>query len=151
MIKKLMKTHTYDGFGFPIELHNVEMIMVNGEYAPKIDIRSLADKVIKNLVLQKTKLTGNQIKFIRIYFSKSLREFGKIVNESHTAVQKWEYFKNKSTNMDPNIEARIRLFIYDKICIKNKNDKLKFYDHYQAVTEIVSKQERTTKDLVICA
>ena len=30
-----------------------------------------------------------EIKFIRIYFSMSLREFAEIVNESHMAVKKW--------------------------------------------------------------
>jgi DNA-binding transcriptional regulator YiaG len=143
MTKKLMKTYIYEGLGFPIELENVEMILVNGEYAPKIDIRSIAGKTIKNLILQKNKLTGNQVKFIRSYFSMSLREFSKIVNESHTAVKKWESFKHKPTNMDPNIETRIRVYIYDKICIKNKDGKLKFYDQYHAITEIVSNQENT--------
>ncbi len=139
MTKKLTK-YMYEGLGFPIELHNVEMILINGEYAPKIDIRSIANKVIIDLVLLNTKLTGNQVKFIRSYFSLSLREFSKIVNESHTAVRKWENFNNKSTNMDPNIEARIRVYIYDKLCIKNKNDKLKFYDQYHAIAQIVSQK-----------
>jgi|SRR5580700_4754111 hypothetical protein len=139
MTKKLAK-YMYEGLGFPIELHNVEMILINGEYAPKIDIRSIANKVIINLVLLNTKLTGNQVKFIRSYFSLSLREFSKIVNESHTAVKKWENFNNKPTNMDPNIEARIRVYIYDKLCIKSKNDKLKFYDQYHAITQIVSQK-----------
>lgn len=137
MKNKVMKSFIYEGFGFPIELHDVEMVMINGEYAPKIDVRAVADDAIKSLVLQKTKLTGNQVKFIRTYFSASLREFGKIVNESHTAVKKWEDFRDKSTNMDPNIETRIRLYIYDKICVKNKSDKIKFYDQYQAINEIL--------------
>lgn len=136
MTNKILKTYTYEGLGFPIELHNVEMVMINGEYAPKIDVRAVADKAIKSLVLQKTKLTGNQVKFIRAYFSASLRDFGKIINESHAAVKKWEDFKNKTTNMDLNIEARIRLYIYDSTCVKNKNDKIKFYDQYKAINEI---------------
>lgn len=137
MTKKLMRTYIYDGLGFSIELNNIEMILVNGEYAPKLDVREIADMAIKSLVLQKTKLTGNQIKFIRTYFSFSLRAFSKIVNESHTAIRKWESFKNKATNMDPNIEARIRVYIYDKTCVKNQNDKLKFYDQYHAITDII--------------
>src|SRR3990167_6452411 len=116
MTNKILKTYTYEGLGFPIELHNVEMVMINGEYAPKIDVRAVADKAIKSLVLQKTKLTGNQVKFIRACFSASLRAFGKIINESHAAVKKWEDYKNKTTNMDLNIEARIRLYIYDSTC-----------------------------------
>lgn len=142
MTKKLMKTYLYDGLGFPIELYDVEMILINEEWTPKIDIRLIAEEAIKELILQKTKLTGNQIKFIRTYFSLSLREFSKIVNESHTAISKWEAFKNKITNMDPNIETTIRIYIYDKLFIKNKNDKLKFYDKYHAITEIISKQKK---------
>ena len=141
MTKRLIKTYIYEGLGFPIELNNVEMISVKGEYAPKIDIKAIADRAIKGLTLQKTKLTGNQVRFIRSYFSLSLREFGKMVNESHTAVRKWENFQNKSTNMDPNIETTIRLYIYDKVCIKNSNDKSKFYDQYRVITEIISNQE----------
>jgi len=143
MSKKILKTVTYEGLGFPVELHDVEMIMINGEYAPKIDVRAIADAAMKSLVLQQTKLTGNQVKFIRTYFSASLREFGKIVNESHMAVKKWEDFKNKPTNMDPNIETRIRLYIYDKICVKSNSDKIKFYDQYQAINEILYKQQST--------
>lgn len=136
-----MKIYTYEGLGFPIELHNVEMILVNEEYVPKIDVRAVADQAIKDLVLQKTKLTGDQIKFIRNYFSHSLRDFSKIVNESHAAVKKWESFKNHTTNMDPNIEVRIRLYIYDKTCVKSKIDKLNFYEQYHAITEIISRQQ----------
>ena len=145
MTKKVMKTFIYEGLGFPIELHDIEMIMINGEYTPKIDVRAVADDAMKSLVLQKTKLTGNQVKFIRTYFSASLREFCKIVNESHMAVKKWENFKGKPTNMDPNIETRIRLYVYDKICVKTKSDKIKFYDQYQAINEILYKLENNTK------
>lgn len=141
MNKKLAKTYIYKGLGFPIELNDVEMILVNGKYTPKIDVRSVAEKAIKDLVLQKTKLTGIQVKFVRNYFSFSLREFSKIVNESHAAINKWEGFNNKPTNMDPNIETTIRLYIYDKVCIKSKADKLNFYDKYHAITEIVSQQQ----------
>ena len=43
--------------------------------------------------------------------------------------------------MDPNIETRILVYIYDKVCIKNKIDKSKFYDQYHAITEIISQQK----------
>lgn len=140
---KTSKTYIYEGLGFPIELHDVEMIFVNGEYIPKLDIRKIADEAIKDLILQITKLTGNQIRFIRSYFSLSLREFSNVVNESHAAVRKWENFNDQPTNMDPNIEITIRVFIYKTILIKNKNDKAKFYDQYQAITHIVSNQKNS--------
>lgn len=141
MTKKFKKTYIYEGLGFPIKLHNIEMVLVDGEYAPKIDIRKIAKNTIQNLILEKNKLTGNHIKFIRAYFSLSLREFSKIVNESHTAVRKWESFHNTPTNMDPNIEKTIRVFICDNILFKNKADKSDFYNQYHAITQAVAKQK----------
>ena len=143
MNKKIIKKFIYEGLGFPYELHNVEMVEVDGEIYPKIDIRKVADSAIKSLVSQSSRFTGNQIKFIRTYFSNSLREFSRIVNESHTAIKKWEDFKDKTTNMDLNIEILLRLYIYNHIAIKSKNDTkeiLNFYKKYLALTEMFSNQ-----------
>jgi len=143
MNKKIIKKYIYDGLGFPIELHNVEMVKLGDEYHPKIDVRQIANSAIQSLVLRKSRLTGNQIKFIRTYFSMSLREFAKIVNESHMAVKKWENFQNESTNMDKNIEIILRLHIYNHI-IKSKNinkGKTEFYNKFIALTEMFSHQQ----------
>ena len=35
MSKKIAKNYIYNGLGFPIELHNVEMVLVNGRNSPK--------------------------------------------------------------------------------------------------------------------
>ncbi len=143
MNKKIIKKYIYDGLGFPVELHDVEMVKFDGKFHPKIDVRKIANSAIQSLVLQKLRLTGNQIKFIRTYFSMSLREFAKVVNESHMAVKKWENFQNESTNMDKNIEIMLRLHIYNHI-IKGKNidkGKVKFYNKFVALTEMFSHQQ----------
>jgi len=143
MSKKIVKNYIYEGLGFPIELHNVEVVEFNGEFHPKIDVRKVADSAIKSLVLQKSRLTGSQIKFIRKYFSMSLREFSNIVNESHMAIKKWEDFNDEATNMDRNIEIMLRLHIYDHVVIKAKNDKnmkMEFYNQFVALTELFSHQ-----------
>ena len=112
---KKINIYIYEGLGFPVKLSNVPMVEINGELHPKIDVRRVADSAMKSLVLQKERLTGNQVKFIRHYFSMSLRKFGKLMNESHMSIKKWEDFKEKSTNMDKNIEIVLRLHILDKM------------------------------------
>lgn len=141
MKKKIVKHYIYLGLGFPVELHDVEMVLFDGEFHPKIDVRKIADQAIKSLISQKSRLTGNQIKFIRTYLSMSLREFSKLVNESHMAVKKWENFCDDPTNMDRNIEIMLRLHIYDQVVIKIKNDKkekIEFYNKFLALTEMFS-------------
>src|SRR6476620_951342 len=112
MERKTQKKYIYEGLGFPIELHNVEMVKVQGEWVQKIDVRDIALKAIRELPFQETRLTGHQVRFVREYFQMSLREFAKVVHQSHTAIDKWEKFGNKLTNMDSNIEVVLRLHIY---------------------------------------
>jgi DNA-binding transcriptional regulator YiaG len=144
MSKKIIKNYIYDGLGFPVKLHNIEMVKFGDEYHPKIDIRKIADSVIQSLILQKSRLTGNQIKFIRTYFSMSLRRFAKVVNESHMAVKKWENFQNEPTNMDKNIEIMLRLHIFDHILVKKQNNekrKYEFYNNFLTLTEMFTRHQ----------
>jgi len=137
MKSKKVKNFIYEGLGFPIKLHDVQMVKFDNEWHPKIDVRKVADKAIKDLVLQKERLTGNQIKFIRSYFSMSLREFAaKVVHESHTAVSKWEKSGNKATKMDQNIEVVLRLYIHEQVGLKTNEQESRFYKKYQAIKQI---------------
>lgn len=131
MKTKIVDKFIYEELGFPIELQEVEMYNIHGEWHPKIDVEKIANSAIKDLVSPTRRLTGNQIKFIRNYFSMSLREFAeKIVHESHTAVNKWEKNGNKATRMDINIEKMLKLYAYEQVFVKTVQQKRKFFDYY---------------------
>ena len=137
MKTKKLKNYTYEGLGFPIELNQVECVYVDGDWHPQVDVRKVADKAIKALAAQKQRLTGNQIKFIRTYFSMSLRDFAKkVVHESHTAVSKWEAFANKPTNMDINIEIMLRLYVIEQVEAKTIKQKNSFFDKYLSLRKL---------------
>lgn len=131
MKTKIAHRYLYEGLGFPVELKNVELMFLHNEWQPKIDVRAVADSVIKELASQKERFTGHQIKFIRSYFSMTLREFAeKVVQESHTAVNKWEKHGAGPTNMDINIEKMLRLYIHEKTSVKTEQQKRDFHDKY---------------------
>ena len=137
MKTKILKKYKYDGLGFPVELHNVTMIQLDGEWHPKIDVRAVAKDVITELPFQKERLTGSQVKFIRSYFEMSLRDFASnVVNESHAAVAKWEKVDNKTTSMDLNIEIMLRLYVHEKVTIKTKKQKSEFFNQYLALRDM---------------
>lgn len=136
MKKKTLSKYNYEGLGFPIELVDVEMIFLDGEWLPKIDVRKVADAVIRLIPFQNERITGNQIHFIRTHFGMSLRKFAvEVVKESHMAVSKWEKFGDKSTNMDANIEIMLRLYIYEKVCVKTTKEKQNFYQKFQKIKD----------------
>jgi hypothetical protein len=148
----MVETWCYEGLGFPINLEKVEMVNISGEWHPKMDIRKIADQAIKMLVSRDAKLTGNQVKFIRTYFSMSLRKFAKeVVRESHTAVAKWEACLNESTKMDINIEMMLRLYVIEKLESKTVKDRNKFYEKYLQLKQFCFSSQSSSTPLAVCA
>lgn len=142
MQSKIEKNFKYEGLGFPVILNRVKLVKVGKEFHPLIDVVKISDLTIRSLVMTKSRLTGNQIRFIRKYLSMSLREFSKIVNETHMAVKKWEDFQNQITKMDPNIELVLRLKI--SALLKKKEAKKisqcehEFFNEFTALDKIIS-------------
>ena len=149
MKTKILKRFIYEGLGFPVKLQNVTMLVVDGEWAPKLDVRRIADIVIRELPYQKERLSGNQIKFIRTYFEMSLRDFASaVVSESHNAVAKWEKFGAEPTNMDENIESMLRLYIIDKVSTKTKKQAQSFILSFRKIREM-SFQKKSPSPLTL--
>lgn len=133
MKTKKVKNYLYEGLGFPVELDEVEMVFIDSDWHPKINVQKVSDEVLKKIAVQEARLTGYQVKFIRTYFSMSLRDFGeKVVHESHMAVSKWEKKGDLPTNMNTNTEHELRLYVIENIYARSKESKSKFYDIYMA-------------------
>lgn len=154
MKTKIEPVFLYEGLGFPIELEHVEMVNVHDEWHPKIDVRYIADEIIKKLATQEEPLTGNQVNFIRTYFSMPLREFGeKVVNATHTAVNKWEKRGDEVTDMNENTEQVLRLFIIEQTQTKTKTEQANFYKNFQRSKAFTKSERKKPKPvhLNLCA
>lgn len=117
-MKKIQKIFIDYGLGFPVKLFHVPMVKVRGVWTPEIDYNRLSMAVLRALCEKGTRLTGNEIKFIRLYFEMTLQEFAKRFSVSHVAVLKWEWMQNHATPMNWSTEKDIRLFLLSKISDK---------------------------------
>ena len=139
MKTKIVNNYVYDGLGFPVDMKDVEMVYIENDWHPKIDVQKIADDVIAQLAVQEARLTGNQVRFIRSYYSMPLREFGeKVAHESHMAVSKWEKKGDFPTKMNANTEHELRLYIIEKSLSKSQESKSKFFDIYMATKRFFS-------------
>lgn len=137
MKTKIVKNFIYDGLGFPIHLAEAIMVEYDNEWHPKINVEQIALAAIQKLIVQPGRFTGNQIKFIRQYFSMTLRDFAKkVVHESHTAVSKWEKYGDEATHMDVNIEKMLRLYIDARVNAKTAEQKRNFFIRYKIVENL---------------
>jgi DNA-binding transcriptional regulator YiaG len=126
MIKKL----TYNGFGFPVVLHDVPAKMIRGNIEPVINYKTLGAEAIQELCRKKTPLTGNQMKFIRQYLDITLRDFAKIFGVTHHAAMKWEAKMDKFIEITPATEVTIR---FQALFLIHKDDPKAFH---KSVVEI---------------
>lgn len=147
MKHKIQKLYVYEGLGFPVHLTNVPMVEIRGEYILDIKFNKLQKAVLLHLSHKQTPLTGNEVRFIRKYFSLTTTAFAKLFGNSHSAVLKWENQENDFARMTPSTEICLRFQIleflhkdaadfkdlYDEIkiphlaeCLKEKHEYIPF-------------------------
>src|SRR3989338_2931031 len=115
MEKKIQRVFIDHGFGFPVKLLNVPMIKVSGNWTTNVNYDRIATLVLEELCWKDSRLTGNEIKFIRHYFKMTLQSFAKRFYVTHAGVIKWEKTKTKTTEMAWTTEKDIRLFVLSNL------------------------------------
>lgn len=115
---KIQKSFTDTGLGFPVRLFNVPMIKIRGKWTPNIDYNRLTEAVLHALCEKPVRLTGNEVRFIRLHFEMTLQEFAERFSVSHAAVIKWEKTKDEPTGMNWASEKDLRLFVLTKISVQ---------------------------------
>lgn len=118
--KKIQKVFIDTGLGFPVTLQNVPMIKIRGAWTPDIDYNLLTHSVLVALSEKPVKITGSEVKFIRLHFKMTLEQFAKRFSVTHVAVIKWEKTVDNPTKMSWAIEKDIRLFILNSLFDKPK-------------------------------
>jgi DNA-binding transcriptional regulator YiaG len=141
MKKKLLKTYQDHGFGFPVTLLNVAMIEVRGEWIPGINQKELQERVLEALALKHSRLTGSEVKFIRLFSKMTLEQFADRFDVTHPAVLKWERSKNQTTGMIWTTEKDIRLFAFNLLEPKAK----RFLVAYEQLTHVAPTKPEAIK------
>lgn len=112
---KTVENYTDYGFGFPVVIDSVEMDEFEGEEVPLINLNELEDRVIRAMPDRTVRLTGNEVRFVRLHFGLTLTAFGKLLCVSHAAVKQWEMKYTEPTGMEWAKEKNLRQFIMQRI------------------------------------
>lgn len=134
METKIQKEFIDMGFGFPIRLMNVTMVKARGVWTPKVNYNELAVMVLRALAHKPSRLTGNEVRFIRTHFEMTLQEFAKRFCVTHVGVMKWERTKDNSTVMNWTTEKDLRLFVLTRFAAKAQ-ELMSLYEDLQSLPE----------------
>lgn len=131
---KIQKEFIDTGFGFPVQLLNVPMVKVRGQWTPQLNYNELGRVLLRALSHKPSRLTGNEIKFIRTHFEMTLQSFAKRFCVTHVGVMKWEKCLNRPTSMNWATEKDIRLFVLTRLAVKAQ-EFASLYDELQFAPE----------------
>lgn len=108
MSKKLIP---YDELGFRILLLNPPMLKLpDGSKVPSPNMKKLQAAAFKALAEKLSKLSGDEVRFIRKYLRMTQVDFAKWLNMSnHSVVSQWEGREEHLSGMDYNTEVLLRL------------------------------------------
>jgi DNA-binding transcriptional regulator YiaG len=109
--RKIQGRYVYHGFGFPVVLIRVPMVLVRGAWTPEVNYNGLSRRLLEVLVAKPSRLTGAEVHFVRHSFQMTLEEFAGRFGVTHPAVIKWEGKGNQPTAMAWAIEKDLRLEI----------------------------------------
>jgi len=124
--KKTEKRFVYLGLGFPVTVVNAPLIEIRGGWSLDVDLNVLQRAVLLALAHRCEVLSGNQIRFIRLWMSCTLDEFGKLLGVTHPAVLKWEKAGDKPAKISLTTEREMRLLILDKLLGKDSDFRKAF-------------------------
>jgi DNA-binding transcriptional regulator YiaG len=135
METKTKTNYVDNNLGFPVIFSKVTLVKMRGEWIADINMSKVSDLIFRSLPSKPVRLTGNEIRFIRLKLEMTLEKFGSEFNVSHVTVMNWEKCADKPTKMKWAAEKDIRLFIRSQFKVGNN-----FYSVYKSL-----KEERPSK------
>lgn len=108
MKKKILEKYIFEGFGFPVILHNVIVDHYDGEEFPDINFNELRLQTVRALIMSSRALNGAQLQFLRKFMKKSLRDLGEELEVSHAQIKNWEDKSFELTGLTQNQERRLK-------------------------------------------
>lgn len=143
MNEKKIDTFKYEDLGFPIELIDVPMKRVMGEWVLDINLNTFQQEVLKMLLHKPTPLLASELRFIRKYFEMTTTAFGEVFGVSHAAVIKWENGQLPAPPMD----LYIRMYVMDRLKAKNADFGKLFHEVNMATLAQAKKERKKGKPL----
>ena len=96
-------------FGFQVKIATVEIVDTPVGSVPLVDNRLLAEEVCRQLANKPTRLTGNEVRFLRLHFEMTLQKFGQCLGVTHAAVKRWQKAGDEAAGMKWSCEMCLRL------------------------------------------
>lgn len=115
MESETLKNYIDHSYGFAIPVGDVEFFARPGHLRPKIDAKTLQEKLWEMLRKDDTILTGAHVKIIRLTMEMTMQDFGDMLGVSRQAVFGWEKCDQESVRM-----SKTATILLKKYCMNRR-------------------------------
>ena len=106
------RTNYIDGsLGFPVEIDCIKVIVKPYGEIPLVDSSAYQRAAAIALAEKSTRLTGNEVRYLRLHAELTYQALARILGVTHPAVKKWEASRGEVTNMAWATEVVLRLYV----------------------------------------
>lgn len=109
MEEQIVENYETRALGFPVIIQQVKLRRFRDDWVAEIDWDALMLVALFALAHKPAPLSGNEVRFIRTYMKKTLKEFASLCEvKSHQAVMNWESKEDDYTGMNRATEILLR-------------------------------------------
>lgn len=109
--RKIQKEFEFDGFGIPLVLVDAPMVVLRGEWTLDVNFNQLEDALAMAVALKPSRLSGDEVRLLRLHLGHSFARFGEIFSRTKQAAMKWEKSKKEQTCMAWATEKDLRMHV----------------------------------------
>ena len=109
-MERKIKTFTFNGFGFPIQLIDAPMKKIDDEWVVDINMKELERAVFKRLISKPSPLTGKELRFLRRSLELSEIAFSEKLGLPENTIKRWE---DGNLKIEPIQETYIRISLFE--------------------------------------
>lgn len=133
--RKIQKSYKTMALGFPIVLLDAPMEKIRGEWAPAINFDALENAMALYIPLKRARLTGQELRFLRLHLNMSQEEFGAQFEYTRQGVKKWEDVGAALPPIKWSTERDVRLFALSRHIKSQELEPAAFLRAYERLVE----------------
>ncbi|KYG64709.1 hypothetical protein AZI86_10890 [Bdellovibrio bacteriovorus] len=120
-MKTLVSKYIFKGFGFDVLLKNIFVETIEGEEFPEINMNDLKLHTAKALLIERQRLTGNQLKFLRTFAKLSFDDVAQRIRVPASTLRSWENRGKEFTGFSVEGERAFRVTLTNIIFDREKS------------------------------
>lgn len=97
--------------GFPVTLLDVPVLAKPSGDIPLVDSTAYQRRTALALAEKSTRLTGNEVRFLRLHAELTYQALANTLGVTHPAVKKWETSGGEATSMSWPTEVMLRMYV----------------------------------------